>query len=42
MAPEVIKHNVIAQEIVREMLARGKRTQTTALAALASRAGLLH
>jgi transcriptional regulator with XRE-family HTH domain len=42
VAPEVIKHNVIAQEVVREMLARGKRTQTTALAALACRAGLLH
>lgn len=42
VAPEVIKHNVIAQEVVREMLARGNRTQTTALANLASRAGLLH
>jgi hypothetical protein len=42
IAPEAIRHNIIAQELVREMLARGNRTQTTALAALARRAGLLH
>lgn len=41
IAPEAIRHNVIAQELVREMLARGSRTQTTSLAALAERAGLL-
>jgi transcriptional regulator with XRE-family HTH domain len=41
IAPQVIRHNVIAQEIVREMLARGARRQTTALSLLAQRAGLL-
>ena len=41
IAPQVIRHNVIAQEIVREMLARGTRRQTTALTSLAQRAGLL-
>jgi transcriptional regulator with XRE-family HTH domain len=41
IAPQVIRHNVIAQEIVREMLARGSRRQTTALTRLAERAGLL-
>ena len=41
IAPQVIRHNVIAQEIVREMLARGSRRQTTALSLLAQRAGLL-
>ena len=42
IAPEVIRHNIIVQGIVREMLARGKGSHTTALAALARRAGLLH
>ena len=41
IAPQVMRHNVIAQEIVREMLARGARRQTTALSLLAERAGLL-
>ena len=41
IAPQVIRHNVIAQEIVREMLARGSRRQTMALNLLAQRAGLL-
>jgi transcriptional regulator with XRE-family HTH domain len=41
IAPQVIRHNVIAQEIIREMLARGSRRQTTALTRLAQRAGLL-
>jgi len=41
IAPQVVRHNVIAQEIVREMLARGTRRQTTALSSLAQRAGLL-
>ena len=41
VAPQVIRHNVIAQEIVREMLARGNKTQTTELQRLAQRAGLL-
>jgi transcriptional regulator with XRE-family HTH domain len=41
IAPQVIRHNVIAQEIVREMLSRGTRRQTTALSMLAQRAGLL-
>jgi transcriptional regulator with XRE-family HTH domain len=42
IAPEVIRHNIIVQGIVREMLARGKGSHTPALAALARRAGLLH
>ena len=41
IAPQVVRHNVIAQEIVREMLARGSRRQTMALNLLAQRAGLL-
>src|SRR4051812_4347289 len=41
VAPQVIRHNVIAQEIVREMLARGTRAQTQQLSMLAQRAGLL-
>ena len=41
VAPQVIRHNVIAQEIVREMLARGIRSQTQQLSLLAQRAGLL-
>jgi len=41
VAPQVVRHNVIAQEIVREMLARGTRRQTSALNQLALRAGLL-
>ena len=41
IAPQVIRHNVIAQEIVREMLARGNRAQTQQLSLLARRAGLL-
>jgi transcriptional regulator with XRE-family HTH domain len=42
VAPEVIRHNVIAQELVREMLARGRKAQTRSLTDLATRAGLLH
>ena len=42
IAPEAIRYNVITQEMVREMLARGTKTQTRALADLAGRAGLLH
>jgi hypothetical protein len=41
VAPEAIRHNVIAQELVREMLARGQRSKTRSLAELAGRAGLL-
>jgi transcriptional regulator with XRE-family HTH domain len=42
IAPEVIRHNIIAQGVVREMLARGRGNHTVALAGLARRAGLLH
>jgi hypothetical protein len=42
IAPEVIRHNIIAQGVVRDMLARGKGSHTTALAQMARRAGLLH
>jgi transcriptional regulator with XRE-family HTH domain len=41
VAPEAIRHNVIAQELVREMLSRGTRAKTRSLSDLASRAGLL-
>lgn len=41
-APESISYNVIAQEMVREMLARGTKVQTRALADLATPGGLLH
>ena len=41
IAPQVVRHNVIAQEIVREMLARGAKARTTQLSSLAQRAGLL-
>lgn len=41
IAPETIRHNVIVQELVREMLARGSRSKTRSLSALAGRAGLL-
>jgi hypothetical protein len=40
-APQVIGHNVMAQEVVREMLARGSKAQTAQLSLLAQRAGLL-
>jgi transcriptional regulator with XRE-family HTH domain len=42
IAPEVIRHNIIAQGVAREMLARGRGNHTAALTALARRAGLLH
>jgi transcriptional regulator with XRE-family HTH domain len=41
VAPEAIRHNVIAQELVREMLSRGVRSKTRSLSDLAGRAGLL-
>lgn len=40
IAPESMRYNVITQEMVREMLARGTKGQTRALADLAGRAGL--
>jgi transcriptional regulator with XRE-family HTH domain len=42
IAPETLRHNVIAQELIREMLARGSRSKTRALSDLAVRAGVLH
>jgi transcriptional regulator with XRE-family HTH domain len=41
IAPQVMRHNVIAQEIIREMLTRGAKRRTTALTSLAQRSGLL-
>ncbi len=41
-APEAVAQNVVAREIMREMLARGKRGNGDALQALATRAGVLH
>jgi len=40
-APEVVRYNVIARELIREMLARSGRSQTSALTDLAVRAGIL-
>jgi hypothetical protein len=42
IAPEVIRHNVVARELVRSMLARGTKYKTRTLADLARRAGLMH
>ncbi|MFC5140530.1 helix-turn-helix domain-containing protein [Actinomycetospora rhizophila] len=41
-APEAVAHNVMAREIMREMLARSKRGHGSSLQALATRAGVLH
>jgi transcriptional regulator with XRE-family HTH domain len=41
VAPEAVAQNVMAREIMREMLARAKRGQGNALQALATRAGVL-
>lgn len=41
VAPEVIGYNVVAREIVREMLARAKGGRADALRALATRCGVL-
>ena len=41
VAPEALRYNVIAREIVREMLTRAKRGHTSALQSLATRAGVL-
>lgn len=41
-APEMLRHNVIAHELIREMLTRGTRSKTHALSDLAVRAGVLH
>jgi hypothetical protein len=40
-APEAVAQNVMAREIMREMLARSKRGQASALHTLATRAGVL-
>lgn len=40
-APEAVRYNVVVRELVREMLARAGRSQTSALADLATRAGIL-
>ena len=41
VAPEALRYNVIAREIVREMLTRANRGHTSALQSLATRAGVL-
>jgi transcriptional regulator with XRE-family HTH domain len=41
VAPETVRYNVMVREMVREMLSRGRRSTTTALHSLASRAGVL-
>ena len=42
VGPETVRHNVIAQELIRELLSRKARSQTSALSDLAVRAGILH
>ena len=42
IAPEIVRHNIIAHELIREMLTRGTRSKTHALSDLAVRAGVLH
>ena len=42
VGPETFRHNVIAQELIRELLSRNARSQTSALSDLAIRAGILH
>jgi len=41
IAPQVVHYNVVVRELVREMLARGTRSQTSALDKLAVRASVL-
>ena len=41
VAPQVIRHNLTAQRIVRNLLARGSRAQTSVLVSLARRSGVL-
>ncbi len=40
-APEAVRYNVIVRELVRDMLARAGRSQTSALSDLAARAGVI-
>lgn len=40
-APEAVRYNVMVRELVRDMLHRGSRSQTTTLTQLATRAGIL-
>ncbi|MGL5825090.1 MAG: helix-turn-helix domain-containing protein [Nocardioides sp.] len=40
-APEAVRYNVIVRELVRDMLARSGRSQTSALTQLATRAGVI-
>jgi hypothetical protein len=41
IAPEVIRRNIVAHDVVRAMLDRHTRRRSTALTDLAARAGLL-
>jgi transcriptional regulator with XRE-family HTH domain len=41
VAPQVLRYNVVAREIIRELLKRERRTATPGLRALAGRAGVL-
>ena len=40
-APDAVRYNVIVRELVRDILARSGRTQTSALTQLATRAGVI-
>lgn len=42
VAPEVLRHNVMAQELMRSMLARGSKSKTRTLVEIARRSGLMH
>jgi hypothetical protein len=41
VAPEAVRYNVIISSLIRELLARERRSKTSALHSLAVRAGLL-
>jgi hypothetical protein len=41
VAPETVRYNVMAREMVREMLSRERKSKTSALHLLATRSGVL-
>jgi hypothetical protein len=41
MAPQMLRYNIVAHEILRELLKRERRSSTPGLRALATRAGVL-
>jgi hypothetical protein len=41
VAPQILRYNIVAREILRELLKRERRSSTPGLCALATRAGVL-